>query len=238
MPTDEKPKAGHNLMRWGWAISIGYLLLLASYAYASRQSFLELSPNEVGDFLAGASSPLAFFWLVLGFAQQGHELRNSAEALRLQGEELKNSVAQQRELVRVTTEQLEHERGVRLQMEREAARAALPTLVLQERSREMQGNRCLLRLRITNIGTTCTQLRLTLPHREFDEVRSLQTDSYHDFSFYVDGVPDREIVVGARYVDRRGKPQETHFRLVPYEDEGGWSFSILDDSQSVEAAEG
>ena len=37
---------------------------------------LETMPlNEVGDFLAGVFGPLAILWLVLGFLQQGKELR-------------------------------------------------------------------------------------------------------------------------------------------------------------------
>lgn len=55
--------------------------------------------NEVGDFLAGAFGPVAILWLVLGFFQQGVELRQGTEALKLQAAELKNSVVQQCELV-------------------------------------------------------------------------------------------------------------------------------------------
>jgi hypothetical protein len=55
--------------------------------------------NEVGDFLAGAFGPLAILWLVLGFFQQGIELRQGTDALRLQAKELNNSVAQQCEMV-------------------------------------------------------------------------------------------------------------------------------------------
>ncbi|CAN1572637.1 hypothetical protein MCELHM10_03374 [Paracoccaceae bacterium] len=75
--------------------------------------WLNLEPmglNEIGDFLAGLFGPLAIFWLVLGFFQQGEELRNSVETLKLQAKELAASVEQQKELVQVTREQLEHER--------------------------------------------------------------------------------------------------------------------------------
>jgi hypothetical protein len=42
--------------------------------------------NEVGDFLAGAFSPLAFLWLVVGYFQQGHELSASVAQLERQAE--------------------------------------------------------------------------------------------------------------------------------------------------------
>ncbi|OOY29148.1 hypothetical protein BMI90_02485 [Thioclava sp. L04-15] len=65
-----------------------------------------LKLNELGDFLAGAFGPLAIFWLILGFFQQGEELQHSVKALELQAEELKNSVAQQKAMVGITERQL------------------------------------------------------------------------------------------------------------------------------------
>lgn len=87
-----------------WLSGIGLL------AYVQRTQFVSMDPNEWGDFLAGAFAPLAFFWLVIGYLQQGEELRVSSKALQLQAEELKNSVEQQRELVEVTRLQVESER--------------------------------------------------------------------------------------------------------------------------------
>ncbi len=58
--------------------------------------------NEVGDFLAGFFSPVAFLWLVVGYFQQGEELKLNTRALELQVAELRMSVEQQRELVEVT----------------------------------------------------------------------------------------------------------------------------------------
>lgn len=65
--------------------------------------------NEWGDYFAGMCSPLAFLWLVLGYMQQGEELKHSTEALRLQAQELKQSTLQQAELVAVEREFFKHE---------------------------------------------------------------------------------------------------------------------------------
>ena len=51
-----------------------------------------MSLNEWGDFLAGVSAPLALFWLVVGYFQQGEELRLNTEALKAQQEELRRQV--------------------------------------------------------------------------------------------------------------------------------------------------
>ena len=58
--------------------------------------------NELGDFLSGFFSPVAFLWLVVGYFQQGEELKLNTRALELQVTELRMSVEQQRELVEVT----------------------------------------------------------------------------------------------------------------------------------------
>lgn len=65
-----------------------------------------LKLSELGDFLAGCFAPIAFFWLILGFFQQGRELRYSAESLRLQTEELVKSVEAQRDLASTTQKEL------------------------------------------------------------------------------------------------------------------------------------
>ncbi len=69
-----------------------------------------LPPNEWGDLAAGFAAPLAFFWLVLGFLQQGKELRLSSEALMLQVAELRNTVRHQADLAKATQQQVEMDR--------------------------------------------------------------------------------------------------------------------------------
>ncbi|WHP04755.1 hypothetical protein QLH32_11895 [Acinetobacter corruptisaponis] len=70
--------------------------------------------NEVGDFLAGAFSPIAFLFLYLGYRQnsealriQAEELRQSTEALQLQVAEMKESVEQQKLMGKIQETELE-----------------------------------------------------------------------------------------------------------------------------------
>jgi len=48
--------------------------------------------NELGDFFAGATAPLALIWLVIGYFQHGEELRLNTRALEAQQEELRRQV--------------------------------------------------------------------------------------------------------------------------------------------------
>lgn len=79
-------------------------LLLPRYS-----EFQALELNALGDFFAGVFGPVAFLWLVIGYFQQGAELKQNNEALKLQAEELRNAVEQQRKLVGVTTRQVEQD---------------------------------------------------------------------------------------------------------------------------------
>lgn len=83
---------------FGAAATAVYLVVLGLLVWARLPRLLDMELNAVGDFLAGAFGPLAILWLVLGFFQQGIELRQNSEALHLQAKELHNSVTQQAEL--------------------------------------------------------------------------------------------------------------------------------------------
>ncbi|WP_228722220.1 hypothetical protein [Acinetobacter schindleri] len=56
-----------------------------------HNGILPTNLNEFGDFIAGAFAPLAFFWLVRGFYQQGKGLEQNSKALKLQADELKKT---------------------------------------------------------------------------------------------------------------------------------------------------
>lgn len=76
-------------------------------------SFSNKDLNSLGDFLAGIFAPVAFFWLILGYIQQGRQLEQNTKALeqqeralQLQIDEMKESVKQQKELAEIQKEHL------------------------------------------------------------------------------------------------------------------------------------
>lgn len=96
-----------KLTRVGIAITLAYLVAAVVLGWGERDKFLGMEPNQVGDFLAGVVGPLALLWLILGYFQQGEELRQSSLALAQQAEELRRSVEQQQALVEVTRAQMD-----------------------------------------------------------------------------------------------------------------------------------
>ena len=94
-----------------WLIGIFIIYLMGWLEYPT-------SFNELGDFLAGIFSPVAFFWLIYGYFQQGKQLEQNTKALeqqekalQLQIDEMKESVKQQQQLV--SLHQFEHEQRMK-----------------------------------------------------------------------------------------------------------------------------
>lgn len=82
---------------------------------AQPESFAGLKANQVGDSLAGFFAPLAFLWIIVAYLQQGDELQQNTEALRLQEKRLAAQVEESRRHVETARQRLELERERRLQ---------------------------------------------------------------------------------------------------------------------------
>jgi len=57
-----------------------------------KESLGGLSVNEWGDFFGGSMAPLAFLWLILGYIQQGNELKQHTDALIQQKNEYTRNI--------------------------------------------------------------------------------------------------------------------------------------------------
>jgi hypothetical protein len=92
-----------------WRVTWIYLLCIVFYFcwfyILNFDSLVIISPNELGDTLAGIFAPLAFFWLVFGYYQQGEELKQNTEALKLQAVELENLVMEQKKLIQLSEDE-------------------------------------------------------------------------------------------------------------------------------------
>lgn len=151
-------KSAKRLLRIGFGLSAAYLVPMLIYSFVELPHMKAMKPDEFATFLSGAFAPLAFLWLVLGFRQQGDELQNSARALWLQGEELRNSVEQQRQLVEVSKEQLEAEREQHRETRIEAIRNAQPQFVISENGSSYSHEETKLDYILTIGRSTCSDV--------------------------------------------------------------------------------
>lgn len=159
---------GDGLVRRGWQLTGAYLLFATMMGIVAWEKLFELDPNEFGDMLAGVFAPLAFLWLVLGFFQQGKELKASVAALRMQGKELQNSVEQQRELVKVTREQMESEMAA-VREERMAAEHAAQPHLIPLNAASYSGQIVSMEIGFNNAGTDASHAKLIIDGEEVVE---------------------------------------------------------------------
>lgn len=203
----------------GWIGGLGTTAYIAGMSYFVRGRLAELEGlplNSLGDFLAGAFGPIAFFWLVLGFFQQGHELSQQAK-------ELKNSVEHQGELARIAKDQLAaDQRALDLraaELADESTRRhflAQPiirvnvTSVIQMRADE----RVIFDLNILNSGShSCSDFAFSLVEegREFFTSPVLMPGTPKRASLSMSSSNLNSMTARAKFVDGNGSPGEILF---------------------------
>ncbi len=70
-------KKEEKAVRWAYKLTIAYFVAVLLIAFANWLvgPHARVNLNELGDFFAGAMSPLAVFWLVMVYLQQRKEMR-------------------------------------------------------------------------------------------------------------------------------------------------------------------
>ncbi len=91
-----------------------WVVVVGVFASCNWDAASKLTLNEWGDFIAGVTAPVAFFWLILGYFQQGEELRLNTQALAAQERELSLQVEETRKLVQQSTIQAQASRELLL----------------------------------------------------------------------------------------------------------------------------
>jgi hypothetical protein len=81
-----------TLTKIGLALTTLWVGTIIAIILLKWESAFSMELNAWGDFLAGLSAPLALLWLVIGYFQQGEELRLNTMALDAQQKELQKQV--------------------------------------------------------------------------------------------------------------------------------------------------
>jgi len=205
---------------WGVSGTVVYLVLIATTVIFKFDSFIRLELNELGDFLAGVFGPVAFLWLVLGFLQQGRELKLSSDALRLQADELRASVEQQTQMVEAQQLSLEnHERSLD------------PLLMLQsiEGTHDEDGE-FHFQFKVVNKGAYCEDVVISVSSVYFDfnlHPEPLYDDTYTTFSI-AEGTDDRvSVTISYRRVSGNTGVQKFQLDKYIHEDESWYAISKI-----------
>ncbi len=205
----------HHMTEFGGAATLIYLVGIAALTGDRIGTLGDMPLNEVGDFLAGAFGPVAFLWLVLGFLQQGDELRMSTQALEDQAQELKNSVEHQSTLATAALEQMNVQQ-VMLQMQiDEQEKSFKAVFSIQSGYPSFSNGTTRNTMVILNRGADAAHIDIAFdpaipgvnPH--ITEIRSGEQET-HSFSFNSQESP-RSGLATVNYLDTNGMPRHQIF---------------------------
>lgn len=204
----------------GIVVTAVYLLALVIIFEGRIAEIRSMAPNNIGDFLAGVFGPLAILWLILGFFQQGIELRQNTKALELQATELQNSVEQQRELVQVTRRQVDAEiESIHIERERQKE-AARPKFVFHGVGGSFTGMESTYSSRIKNIGNTGTDVQFSYD----PPMRASSLTTVYSWSRgeelpiqwrYETLTAEKPSTLTITFVDSSGLPGQQRFEFLP-----------------------
>ncbi len=223
-----------RLTRWAWGVTGGYgvvlLVLSAGVVFGEEgvDTFRRMSPNEVGDLLAGVAGPVAFIWLVYGYflqgiaiKQQAEELQLNTKALELQAEELKNSVEQQRELVDVSKRQFEsHLDSIQKEQAKQKASSQPIFVFYTEGASFSPDNQLHTRTSIENIGATVTNVEFSwspqVGHRKLRDMTTFESGRKVAFSWsYKKDETPYDLWLAVEFTDSFGDRHKHFFDFLP-----------------------
>lgn len=211
--------------------TVVYLVGITALIAFKSTEFFSLPLNGLGDFLAGAFGPLALAWLVFGYFQQGDELRQGTEALKLQSEELRRSAEQQHRLAEISLQSLELERDLRLSQERQYRESLRPILTLDGNYPQLLGERFVLECQAQNNGAQIYGVEIHLSFngeiKTFHKEHTMAKGSTISFNCTWDPkVAADKLVVIITYKDQGGYLGVANFYSVPSNDFGSIDFVI------------
>lgn len=209
-----------NRLAWiGSVFTAIYLIVFISFIFDRLPELQTMALNNIGDFLAGAFGPIAFFWLVLGFMQQGTELRVSTEALRMQADELKASVLQQTALATAQQVSLEnHEKSLE------------PILLLKYTGNKTIDGDEYCGFSLTNLGVYCESVYVQLYENGIEKYPMSLDPLYNGvergflLADFVDDYSERVLKVS--YVKVSGRDGKQFFKVGIFPHEDGYYASI------------
>ena len=190
----------------GITLTVLWTLAFFALLYVKRSTLPDLKVNEWGDFFAGAVAPLAFFWLVLGYAQQGEELRLNTEAHKAQHAELQRQVQETALLAAHSERQAAASEQLAVATKSEARRAELKEIADAQplfRPSGGSGSAPNVTLNIVNSGATVYRLAI-----ECTAVQKAQLNPTHHFesgamgAIAFEGMPDYPFSFIITYEDR------------------------------------
>jgi hypothetical protein len=94
-----------KLTWFGVSATAIWLAVMLRIGIMNHTHFQGMTPNAWGDYLSGIMAPIAFLWLIIGYFQQQHEIKQNTDALILQHKQLEHQTRETAQLVEKTDKQ-------------------------------------------------------------------------------------------------------------------------------------
>lgn len=188
------------------ALYVGAAILIIG---ARFDELVNLKLNELGDLSAGVFGPVAFLWLVLGYLQQGRELKISSDSLVRQASELAQNVQQQMKIVKLQERQLESQAAASLRQEMQFKLMVEPNLQLYSPSGGIRNGLTYRDFSLGNIGVDAQKLVVSVNRsgapRVLKDAQVLRSDGDVRFIYEFDSSDlPFHCNISARYVNSVG----------------------------------
>lgn len=222
---------GPNFFKIGFWLTLTYISAVVGFSIWDFSDVIAMKPNEWGDFLAGIFGPLALLWVVLGFLQQGSELRNSRDALLLQAKELRHSVDAQNNMADAAWTQVSIEKEYQAKLQNDERLANLPSfnLIIVNKWEKEEDKHFVLR--IENAGDLATSVKFEYSELKPTRVAMFDENKSHDPKrFYPKDKCNINFVLGdyiemvgnpilLKYRDKTGNPHSKKFEFIDLDGE-------------------
>jgi hypothetical protein len=201
----------------GLALSLIWIAAAVCLATSKSSELPTLALNAWGDFFAGVMAPLALFWLVLGYLQQGEELRLNTEALKAQQEELRRQVAETAALVAQSERQAAAAEKLALATMSESQRAALKEAMEAMpifRPGGGRGSGANTSINIRNVGATVKELSVSCTNG--GSIRIVPKDVFEsgaEGKLKVEGVTSWPFPFTISFTDKFNKKHVRHYQM-------------------------
>lgn len=228
----------------GITITFLYLVVFFIGVEGRLSQIKTMELNNLGDFFAGAFGPLAILWLILGYLQQGRELRQNTEALRLQAKELEHAVKAQKEIAEISRDKFEHELIAFREEQFLKNESLKPKFVITEVISTLEPLRekndfFMIEVSLKNMGNTAKNILFESADKRVDEIfksfnHSCPSEAILEYSFRINYNPrerheEVKLLFGCMY-DFEGKTNESieiEFDLTNIESEKSGVIAVI-----------
>jgi hypothetical protein len=208
--------------KFGFVVTAIYVAGIVLLRWDSLSELKVMPLNELGDFLAGVFGPMMLFWVVLGYMQQQKELRQNTMMLKMQADELKKSVEQHRELVKVAREQAQMEsKYLEIEQIKQIKQGHPIFSIVDGKCTYQSGSNKTYRLAIENSGRPVSNLTV-VTQPEIKELKDREIQPYLDqdkqvilkWSTQVSGDAPSPLKLVISCIDSSGRPYTKTFNLL------------------------